>query len=82
MWTASGFLSVKFNYENLTGNQRRRCFSAVEGVKASRGSCDDNVAIRDEYFMRFGCEVRDSQRSVVPVRNGEMKIFVSFIIGR
>lgn len=44
-------------------------------MKTSLGNCEGEMAIRDEYFMRFPCEVMDSQRFVVSrERWGEMKI--------
>ena len=62
-------LSVIFSCKDLTGNHRGRCFRAVEEMKTSLGSCEGEMAIRDEYFMRFACEVTDSQRFVVPGRD-------------
>lgn len=56
--------------KDLTGNQCGRCFRAVEEMKTSLGNCEGEMAIRDEYFMRFPCEVMDSQRFVVPGRDG------------
>lgn len=56
--------------KDLTGNQCRRCFRAVEEMKTSLGNCEGEMAIRDEYFMRFPCEVMDSRRFVVPGRDG------------
>ena len=64
------FLSVIFSCKDLTGNHCGRCFRAVEEMKTSLGSCEGEMAIRDEYFMRFACEVTDSQRFVVPGRDG------------
>lgn len=56
--------------KDLTGNQCGRCFRAVEEMKTSLGNCEGEMAIRDEYFMRFPCEVMDSWRFVVPGRDG------------
>lgn len=70
IWLVFFFLSVIFSCKDLTGNHCGRCFRAVEEMKTSLGSCEGEMAIRDEYFMRFACEVTDSQRFVVPGRDG------------
>ena len=64
------FLSVIFSCKDLTVNQCGRCFRSVEEMKTSLRNCEGEMAIRDEYFMRFPCEVMDSQRFVVPGRDG------------
>lgn len=64
------FLSVIFSCKDLTVNQCGRCFRSVEEMKTSLRNCEGEMAIRDEYFMRFSCEVMDSQRFVVPGRDG------------